>query len=171
MRRLLRSPLQSVVLRRGVALGGGGALAVAAYLSGAEDEYRAVPEERLPATYDPEAIARVWGDEHPRCALARLSTIARRTVPFAARLLGDQLRLAIFEEAADARDERHERRARQLRLMLTDLGPTCAARPARRARRGRAARVHRASRCRPWPSPPPPGGGARAASPPAAPTL
>ncbi|KAL1523881.1 hypothetical protein AB1Y20_018800 [Prymnesium parvum] len=107
-----------------------GGASLAAYLRGSEEEYRSVSETELPATYDAEAIGRVWGCRC-RCALARLLQIGRRALPFAGGIASD---LAWDELAARtrgarpaaeaARRERHARRAVEFRRLLTELGPT-----------------------------------------------
>ena len=101
----------------------GGAGATALYLRGADDEYRMIPETALPETYEPQQIAEVWS-QHPRCVLARLVTVARKTTPFAARLLGDWTVSHRGNETPDEVTTRHGVRARELRMLLTELGPT-----------------------------------------------
>ena len=118
---LLRRPL----VRR-AALGGGGVALVGVGFIGTEEEYRAIPEDSLPATYVPSGFSAVWGS-HPRPALMRLATIATKSSPLMASLVGDWARLRVFAttpEPAAAREERHAQRARELRLLLTALGPT-----------------------------------------------
>ncbi|KAL3916389.1 MAG: hypothetical protein SGPRY_006838, partial [Prymnesium sp.] len=91
--------------------------------------------------YDPEAIREVWSN-HRRCAIARLTHIGSRVVPFALRIsadviaerctLGVERALRSADETGEERKaarekataERHARRAVQLRHILIDLGPT-----------------------------------------------
>jgi len=112
----------SRLLRLSARVGAGGVAgtsALALYIRGSEGEYRSIPESALPHTYEPDQIAAVWR-EHPRCALARLTTIGRRAVPFCARLLAD-LAVPPPDEALQAH---HAARAVELRSLLVELGPT-----------------------------------------------
>ena len=90
------------------------------YLRDADQQYKSIPESSLPQTYDPAAIATVW-NQHPKCVVSRLATIARRAAPFAAKLLADA---AMPPADADAKHALQRERAVEARALLTDLGPT-----------------------------------------------
>ena len=117
--------------RATLAFAGGGGLATAGYLHGADDEYRSIAEDALPPTYEPDRIASVWS-EHPRCMLARMGRIGATCAPFGAKLLVDFVwhdclpcvREGSGGDAAARRAARHAKRAVELRGLLTTLGPT-----------------------------------------------
>ena len=104
-----------------VALGAGAATSYVA-LHGAQEEYRSIPEAKLPQVYDPAAIEHVWR-QHPRCVVSRVGEITRKVAPFALRIAYEYVSPPA-DESKDRRDARYAQRATELRELLTALGPT-----------------------------------------------
>lgn len=114
--RVLRSLGRGLALTSSVALGGVGA--GLALTRNAQAEYAALPEDGLPLTYEPAAIAAFWSQQNA-IALRRLGVIGAKVAPFVASLVYDNLTVGDAEKEAQ-----QAVRARGLREILTELGPT-----------------------------------------------
>ena len=114
--RVLRSLGRGVALSSTVTIGVLGA--GMAFTRNAQADYAALPEDGLPLTYEPAAIAAFWQRQNA-IALHRLGVIGAKVTPFVASLVYDKLTVGAAEKEAQ-----QAARARGLREILTELGPT-----------------------------------------------